>query len=348
MSEIISKISTNITEDLSKVIGSPSSIFILTDETTAKLCLPTLMECPQLKTAKHFCIPKGEENKNIETLCSVWQFLSDNGATRQSLLINLGGGVVTDLGGMAAATFKRGMPFINIPTTLLAAIDASTGGKNGIDFNHLKNEVGIFKLPEKVLIYTDFFKTLSPYQMYSGYAEMIKHALIADPILLEQTLRFDLDHIDYKRFNYLIEENLTVKRIITESDPMETGRRKALNFGHTIGHALEIYAMRHGKPISHGHAVMWGIIGELFLSRMILNFPKETLQSLLTFTKEEYATIEFTCKEYPELLDLMRHDKKNISTEINFTLLAQVGDIRVNQSPSAKEIKAALDFIREA
>ena len=319
--------------------------FVLVDENTAELCLSQV----DLSEFDPYIIKvkAGDESKTIDTAIKIWNELVDNGATRSSLLVNLGGGVVTDLGGFVAATFKRGMRFVNIPTTLLGVIDAATGGKTGINFRGLKNEIGTFALPEKVLINPQFFETLDFKNRLSGYAEMVKHALIADPILLEQTLAYDLDEFDSGRLSLLLKQNLDIKEAIVERDPNEKGQRKALNFGHTVGHAFESLSYEVSRPMLHGFAVMWGMVAELYLSFVKLKFDKNILLQILAFTKEYYGAFPYTCKQYDRLYELMTHDKKNSGGLINFTLLAGVGDVRINQNVTKEELFEALDFIRE-
>ena len=320
-------------------------VFVLVDENTAQHCLPFL-DLSDLNPCV-IRIPAGDEFKTIDTAIEVWNRLVDGGATRSSLLVNVGGGVVTDLGGFVAATFKRGMRFVNVPTTLLGVVDAATGGKTGVNFRGLKNEVGAFAMPEKVVINPKFFETLDFKNRLSGYAEMLKHALIADPILLEQTLAFDLDGFDVKRLSVLLKENIDVKEKIVEIDPREVGQRKALNFGHTVGHAFESLSYEKGVPMLHGFAVMWGMVAELYLSLVKLRFDKAVLMRVLCFAKEYYGAFPFTCKEYDRLYELMLHDKKNSGGVVNFTLLAGVGDVRINQTVTKEEVFEALDFLRE-
>ena len=319
--------------------------FVLVDENTAELCLSQV----DLSEFDPYIIKvkAGDESKTINTAIKIWNELVDNGATRSSLLVNLGGGVVTDLGGFVAATFKRGMRFVNIPTTLLGVIDAATGGKTGINFRGLKNEIGTFALPEKVLINPQFFETLDFKNRLSGYAEMVKHALIADPILLEQTLAYDLDEFDSGRLSLLLKQNLDIKEAIVERDPNEKGQRKALNFGHTVGHAFESLSYEVNRPMLHGFAVMWGMVVELYLSFIKLRFNKDVLMSIVTFAKEYYGTFPYSCKQYDKLYELMTHDKKNSGEQINFTLLAGIGDVRINQNVTKEEVFEAFDFIRE-
>ena len=340
-------VTNKIEEELATVIKSLAAdrVFVLVDENTAEHCLPIVM--PELQDAIVIKIKAGDETKSIDTAVDIWDILVDKGATRSSLLINLGGGVVTDLGGFVAATFKRGMHFVNVPTTLLGVVDAATGGKTGVNFKGLKNEIGAFATAEKVLIDTRFFKTLDFKNRLSGYAEMVKHALIADSILLEQTLNYDLDSFDMTRLATLLKQNLQIKENIVEVDLHESGLRKALNFGHTVGHAFESLSYEMGNPMLHGFAVMWGIIAELYLSLIKLKFDKKIVSQILAFAKEYYGAFPYTCKQYDRLYELMLHDKKNSNGQINFTLLASVGDVRINQKVTKEEVLEALDYLRE-
>ena len=327
-------------------------VFVLVDENTAECCLPILRHETrdtrhEMGNVKVIKIKAGDEFKTIDTAVGVWNELVDNRATRSSLLVNLGGGVVTDLGGFVASTFKRGMRFVNVPTTLLGVVDAATGGKTGVNFRGLKNEIGTFALPEKVLINPQFFETLDFKNRLSGYAEMVKHGLIADSILLEQTLTYDLDEFDGERLSLLLKQNLDIKERIVELDPQEKGQRKALNFGHTVGHAFESLSYEIGVPMLHGFAVMWGMVAELYLSFVKLRFDKDVLMRIVAFAKEYYGAFPYSCKEYDRLYELMTHDKKNSGGEMNFTLLAGVDDVRINQTVTKEEVFEALDFIRE-
>jgi 3-dehydroquinate synthase len=262
-------------------------------------------------------------------------------------MINLGGGMVTDLGGFAASTFKRGIKYINIPTTLLAMVDASVGGKTGINFNGLKNEVGVFSPAECVLIDTQFLKSLDIQNLLSGYAEMLKHGIISITEHWAELLNFDMEHIDYKALQTLVAKSVQIKENIVEQDPFEKGIRKALNVGHTAGHAFESLALESGHPVLHGYAVAWGIVCELYLSFGKANFPKDKLRQTIQFIKEHYGVLVFDCKQYDRLYDFMTHDKKNTSGIINFTLMGEIGDIRINQSATKEEIMDMLDFYRE-
>ena len=322
-------------------------LFVLTDEHTRRLCLPALKELPALKDAIEICIGAEDVHKTLETLASVWMSLSTQGATRHSLLINLGGGMVTDLGGFAAATFKRGIAYINIPTTLLAMVDASVGGKTGINFNGLKNEIGSFAPANSVLIETEFLRTLDAHNFFSGYAEMLKHGLISNTAHWAELLNFNTSDIDYTALKQLVGRSVQVKEDIVEQDPFEHGIRKALNLGHTVGHAFESMALAENRPVLHGYAVAWGIVCELYLSHLKVGFPKEKMRQTIQFIKDNYGVFTFDCKKYEQLYAFMTHDKKNTSGTINFTLLHDIGDIRINQTATDEEIREALDFIRE-
>ena len=342
-------ISGNLERDLVSAISEceHDRIFVLTDETTQQLCWPKIKNFKALKDCTPIIIKATDTHKNLDTLAEVWQALSNGGATRHSLMINLGGGMVTDLGGFAASTFKRGIDFINIPTTLLAMVDASVGGKTGINFGGLNNEIGVFSDSRFVIINTQFLDTLDHDNICSGYAEMLKHGLISDEHTWAELVTFDLDTPDLSQLQRMVAESIKVKERIVEADPHEHGIRKALNLGHTMGHAFESFAMRRGTPILHGYAVAYGLISELYMSARKTAFPTDRMHQTVRFIRENYGTLNITCDDYPTLIELMHHDKKNTSGIINFTLLGNVGDIRINQTANEEEIKEALDFFRE-
>ena len=342
-------ISGNLERDLVNAISEceHDRIFVLTDETTQQLCWPKIKNFKALKNSTPIIIKATDTHKNLDTLSQVWQALSNGGATRHSLMINLGGGMVTDLGGFAASTFKRGIDFINIPTTLLAMVDASVGGKTGINFGGLKNEIGVFSDSRFVIINTQFLDTLDHDNICSGYAEMLKHGLISDERTWAELMTFDLDTPDLSQLQRMVAESIKVKERIVEADPHEHGIRKALNLGHTMGHAFESFAMRRGTPILHGYAVAYGLISELYMSARKTAFPTDRMHQTVRFIRENYGTFNITCDDYPTLIELMHHDKKNTSGIINFTLLGNVGDIRINQTANEEEIKEAIDFFRE-
>lgn len=343
-------VSGNLERDLVNAIAEceHDKIFILTDQTTHDMCLPKLQNFLCLKGAQSIVIKAGDTNKTLDSLAEVWTALSQGGATRHSLMINLGGGMVTDLGGFAASTFKRGIDFINIPTTLLAMVDASVGGKTGINFGGLKNEIGVFSDSKFVIINTQFLDTLDHDNICSGYAEMLKHGLISDNKHWAELVGFNLAQPDLAQLQRMVAESIKVKERIVTEDPHEHGIRKALNLGHTVGHALESFAMKHGRPVLHGYAVAYGMVCELYLSARKTDFPTDKMHQTVRFILDHYGRLPYTCDDYPELLELMRHDKKNTSGIINFTLLGGIGDIRINQTATKEEIEETLDFLREA
>ena len=293
-------------------------------------------------------IPDGDTGKSLATVCRVWDALEDFGATRHSLVINLGGGMVTDLGGFAAATFKRGVRFINVPTTLLGAVDAAVGGKTGFNYNGLKNEIGAFAPASDVIISTRYFDSLPVEEMKSGFAEVIKHAMLSDHDEFLRLMEHDFNApIDHNNLLERLRHSVQVKCDIVARDPNEQGERKALNLGHTVGHAFESLAMKRGKPIPHGYAVAWGLVTEAVLSHIILKFPSEDVHLLGNFVRDNYRDFPFTCDDYDELLDLMRHDKKSRDGEITCTLLTHIGDYRIDQTVSPDNVTAALDILRD-
>ena len=340
----------NLNEDLSAAINRcpHDKLFVLTDKHTRSLCLPIIAGLDCMKDTIEICIGAEDINKTLETLASVWKALGDKGATRHSLMINLGGGMVTDLGGFAASTFKRGISYINIPTTLLAMVDASVGGKTGINFNGLKNEIGVFSPASSVLIDSEFLKSLDLHNLLSGYAEMLKHGIISTTTHWAELLNFDWNHIDYSMLQALVAQSVQIKENIVEQDPFEKGIRKALNLGHTVGHAFESLALETHHPVLHGYAVAWGMVCELYFSHLKVGFPKDKLRQTIQFIKDHYGVMNFDCKQYDRLYEFMTHDKKNNAGIINFTLMGEIGDIRINQSATKEEIFEMLDFYRES
>ena len=351
-----------ISKDLQKALSDAiaecphDKLFVLVDETTLQLCLPVIAGFDCMQEAQCIVIGATDTHKTLETLSHVWAELQRMGATRHSLLINLGGGMVTDLGGFAASTFKRGLAYINIPTTLLSMVDASVGGKTGINFGGLKNEIGVFNNANSVILDTTFLKTMDQENILSGYAEMLKHGLISEEKMWAELLAFNLDSLDnldrLDNLDYLeslgrmLADSVTVKQHIVTEDPTEHGIRKALNLGHTAGHAFESLALER-KPILHGYAVAYGLVVELYLCCVKTGFPQDKMRQTVAFIKEHYGRMPITCDDYPKMIELMHHDKKNVGTDINFTLLGGIGDIRINQTATEEEIKEALDFYRE-
>lgn len=321
-------------------------IFVIADETTAKVCWPLVKDFFCLNGAKLITIKATDTHKNLESLAHVWEELQKGKATRHSCVINIGGGMVTDLGGFAASTFKRGVNFINIPTTLLAMVDASVGGKTGINFGGLKNEIGVFNNADFVILNTNFLKTLDDRNIRSGYAEMLKHGLISDEKHWAELVNFDIANPDLRKLARMLGDSVKVKERVVKKDPKETGLRKALNFGHTFGHAFESFSFKT-QPILHGYAVAFGMIPELYLSVIKKGFPQDKFRQTVNYIRENYGQFGITCDDYPALIELMHHDKKNTGTEINVTLLSDIGGINVDQTLTEDEIKEALDFFRE-
>lgn len=339
----------NLVADLREAVArtaQPDRIVLLTDATTHALCAPLVREA--LPEATDIVIGATDAHKTLDTLASVWQQLQAAGCTRHSLLINLGGGMVTDLGGFAAASFKRGLRFINVPTTLLAMVDAAVGGKTGINFGGLKNEIGAFCEAETVLVAADFLRTLDAPNLCSGYAEMLKHALLDSVAMWERHLAFDLQQPDFGVLQSLVAESIAVKQRIVQQDPHERGLRKALNLGHTTAHAFESLMLHRDTPVLHGYAVAWGMVVELFMSAVKLGFPTERMRQTVRYIVQNYGRPNITCDDYEQLYALMLHDKKNVAGRINFTLLSDVGEIVLDQSADRALLDDALDFLRES
>lgn len=354
-------ISKDLQRELQEAVErvKPDRLFVLTDTTTRTACWPKVTDFPCMKgllsdgteagwsVAQMITIGATDEAKTLESLVAVWTALGEGGATRHSMLINLGGGMVTDLGGFAASTFKRGIAYINVPTTLLSMVDASVGGKTGINFRGLKNEIGVFNAASTVILDTRFLRTLDSENLRSGYAEMLKHGLISTEAHLADLLTFDLVQIDYERLKELVGKSVGIKEGVVEADPHEHGIRKALNLGHTVGHAFESLALEEHRTVLHGYAVAWGLVCELYLSATHCGFPTARLRQVVQFVKNTYGVFNITCKQYDRLYELMTHDKKNVAGTINFTLLGAIGDVRINQHVPKEDIFEALDFFRE-
>jgi len=320
-------------------------VFILVDENTANYCLPVLLEhCPRLKESHVIRIQAGEEFKTISTTSLIWQELSDYGALRNSMLLCLGGGVITDMGGFAAATFKRGIDFALIPTTLLGMVDAGIGGKTALNLNGLKNQVGLFAMPKGVFLFPEFLKTLPERQLASGFAEMVKHALISDRVHYNELIKCNL--LKDKGAESLILRSASIKVGVVESDPHETGRRKTLNLGHTIGHALESYSMHHdSEPLLHGEALAAGLVCEAFISMRVLGLPESDLQSISNFITWHFPHYRLKPSACNDIIAYMLKDKKIDSPgKINFSLLQSIGKSVVDQYPGEKLIRESMHF----
>ena len=345
-------ISRNITKEINAFFQQSevkySKIFILVDENSFKDCYPQLVEqVTVFKDAELIEIESGEENKNIDVCLQIWSTLSELGADRKALFVNLGGGVIGDMGGFIASTFKRGIDFINIPTTLLAQVDASVGGKVGIDLNHLKNEVGVFNNPKAVFVNSEFLKTLDKRQLLSGFAEIIKHALIADAAYWKKVLSVNLT--DLEALDKLIETSIKIKNKVVIQDPHEYGLRKTLNFGHTVGHAIETCSLEEADSESflHGEAIAVGMICEAYLSYKLCNLPKEQLKEITDFIMERYPSLMIDHMDQQHLIELMSHDKKNEKGLINFSLLSAIGTCEINKTAHPDQIIEAFTYYSE-
>lgn len=310
--------------------NSYSKIFVLVDENTKEHCLPFFKEMFDGPVDFILEIRSGEENKHIHTCLQLWEDLSNLDGDRKSLLINLGGGVLTDMGGFVASTFKRGIDFINIPTTLLSMVDASIGGKTGVDLGSLKNQIGVINQPQMVLIFPEFLKTLDPRQVKSGYAEMLKHGLIMDKAywgsLAEKSNFTDAS---------CIQKSIAIKNEVVLQDPTEKGLRKILNFGHTLGHAIESYCLENHdkKTLLHGEAIAAGMILEGYLSHELQGLSKLSLDEIKKTFLTHFDKVDFTDNDIDAILQLLKYDKKNSHGNVNFVLLHSIGkavtDIKV-------------------
>ncbi len=309
-----------------------SKIFILVDENTSQYCLPHLLN--NLATEIEIEIIElevGEIHKNIETCTEVWGALSELGGDRKSVLINLGGGVISDLGGFVACTFKRGIDFINIPTTLLSMVDASIGGKNGVDLGNLKNQIGIIREPKAVIVDTQFLNTLPQNEMRSGLAEMLKHGLIFDKKYWDKFK--DLKDLHTEDLNQLIHQSIQIKNTIVCEDLTENGIRKSLNFGHTLGHAIESYFLENNTKTTllHGEAIAVGMILESYISREKNLLTNEEYQEIKYIINDVFEKIEFTPFDIEKIIELLIFDKKNEFGKVQFALLDGIGKIKINQ-----------------
>ncbi|MCC7050834.1 MAG: 3-dehydroquinate synthase [Bacteroidia bacterium] len=337
-------IDTQLTSSVKKIINLSlySSGYIVCDENSFAYCLPVLLDAmPELNNAYVIQLPAGEKNKTLTTVQFIWKMLLQKGANRKSLVINLGGGTVTDIGAFAASTFMRGIDFIQIPTTLLSMVDASVGGKTGIDYQGLKNIIGTFAKPKTIIICDQFLKTLPERELNSGFAEMLKHALIADEKHLKELITITPNQVNLA----LIIKSIKIKYHIVSKDFNEQAERKLLNFGHTAGHAIESYLLKKSKnPLLHGEAVFVGMLIESFLSLQmgLLNevLFKQTEKHLLSYIPKK-AIKE---KEIKQIIQLMYHDKKSVGNNLNFSLLKGIGKGAFNQNPSKEQIREAFIY----
>lgn len=319
------------------------TVFILVDENTHKDCLPILQQELEVDVVFEVIeIESGEVNKNLGTCMSIWQALTDLGADRKSLLINIGGGVITDMGGFVASTYKRGIQFINIPTTLLSMVDASVGGKTGVDLGVLKNQIGLFADPEMVIIDSLYLKTLSEKEMTSGMAEIIKYGLTYDASLWDQFVdpskKVDLEG--------MIHRSIEIKNEVVLEDRLEANLRKILNYGHTIGHAVESHFLESDDKttLTHGEAIALGMITEAYVSHKLYDFPLEDLELIKSTIIRIFGKVPVLPEDYDVVVDLMKHDKKNLNGQVNFVLLEGIEKYKIDCKVSVDLIKESLDY----
>ncbi len=323
---------------------SEHKIFVLADKNSRRYCLPRLMSNIQVFQKVHILeIQDGEEFKNLNTCQRLWQELADNHADRNSILINLGGGVICDMGGFVASTFKRGISYLNIPTTLLSMVDAAIGGKVGIDLKGLKNEVGLFENPQVVFIIPEFLDTLPERQLQSGFAEVIKHSLIYEKQFWDDLSSKPFSQI--KDWREIIDWSVEIKNYFVLEDPFDKGFRKVLNFGHTIGHAFETFSLQNdSQPLLHGEAVAIGLICELYISNQQVKLPQNEMDEIIQYIAANYKPYPLRSGNFDLIIDNMKHDKKNTGNKFNFTLLTSIGNSLINQEVDIKLINESMRF----
>lgn len=323
-----------------------SKVFILVDENTHEYCLPLLLGNLETDLAFEILeIEAGEEMKNIQTANQLWEILTEMQADRKALIINLGGGVITDMGGFVASTYKRGIQFINIPTTLLSMCDASIGGKTGIDLMHYKNMVGTFSFPEQIYVYPRFLDTLPAKEVKSGFAEMLKHGLIADKKHWEDLIQ--LQHLDPVGIEPFIPQSMEIKQEVVNADFHEKNVRKTLNFGHTIGHAIESLCLQSENPILHGEAVALGMICESHLSYLEGLISKEDSDLIIENIQRYFCFVDLTDFKDEDIFSLLLNDKKNSDAKINFSLLSEIGSCVFDHQCSTENIQKSIDFYKK-
>lgn len=336
---------TDIQNSLAEVLQarSYSKVVVLTDVNTREHCLP-LIQGALPSDALHITVPAGEQHKTLETCSTIWTAMTEAVLDRQALVINLGGGVIGDMGGFCASVYKRGVPFLTIPTTLLSQVDASVGGKLGIDFMGFKNHLGVFQLPEIVLIAPAFLDTLPQRELRSGYAEVIKHGLIRDLAFFRSLPSSNWENQDWSR---VIRHSVSIKKAVVEVDPKEAGLRKILNFGHSIGHAVESFHLTSSNPLLHGEAIAMGMIAEGFLSFEKIGFSFEELNELSQKLLQVFGKVTLNSKDLDAILDLCAQDKKNEGKTQLFSLLPSLGDCSFNIPVTPEEIKHAIIYYQQ-
>lgn len=321
-------------------------VFVLVDNNTHKHCMPTLAAAMADVAYETIVVAAGEESKTLAAAEQVWSQLLTKGATREALLVNLGGGVVTDLGGFVASTYMRGIKCVNIPTSLLAMVDASSGGKTGVNFGGVKNLIGSFSLPLASVVYTPFLASLPADEWLSGYAEMLKHGLLDSMEHWCKVMALDVNDNECVIPDELLAENMSVKERIVAADPKEKAVRKLLNLGHTVGHAIEEAYAKEGREVKHGYCVMWGMVAELYLSVIKMGLSREVLRQMTHLMLECYGRPACNCKDREQLVEWMLKDKKNrVAGEINFSLLRELGDGVIDQVVTREELDEALEYL---
>lgn len=340
-----------LAESLDDAAGQidPDTVTVVTDSNVERLVLPLFASSQTLAASRLAVIAPGEDHKDLDSVVAIWNTLEAAKASRRSLAVNIGGGLVTDTGGFAAATYKRGIATLNVPTTLLGAVDAATGGKTGINFNGLKNEIGAFHIPRRVIISARPLKTLPHREILSGYAEMVKTALIADAPLYENLLHVQDVLDDENRLEDAMKRCVEIKEEVVAADPKEQGLRKILNFGHTAGHAFESLAIERHAGVAHGEAVAHGMLVALILSHIQLGFPSREVQRYASaFLKPFYPALRVDCNDIPQLIEIMGRDKKNTAAgRVNFTLLRAVGEPLTDCTPDHKALLEAIEIYRD-
>ena len=324
-----------------------SSLFILMDENIMDKCWPKLYkESELLREAEILLIEAGEQQKNIEIVVQLWQALSEYEADRSSLLINFGGGVISDMGGFIASTYKRGIDFINIPTSLLSMVDASVGGKTGINLDYAKNQIGVFNQPQALFMQFDFLETLDERQIKNGFAEMLKHGLIASTPHWKSLS--NLVEINQASLSPFIEDSIRIKNEMVELDPLEKGIRKSLNFGHTIGHLLETWSLQNDEnPLLHGEAIAIGLLIEAYLSFKTLGLSDLEFQEIKDFITKTYKKYPIPDSLINEFETIINQDKKKKGKKLNFTFVPRIGSFKIDQDCSMEEIKESLIYYKE-
>jgi len=332
-----------LVETIKDIRADSRLVFVLVDENSKKHCLPLIESLSDgLFDGGVIEIESGESNKTITSCDIIWKALTDGKADRTSVLVNLGGGVIGDMGGFAASTFKRGIPFIQVPTTILAQVDASVGGKLGVDFNGLKNLIGVFNNPLHVYVFPGFVSTLDPNHVRSGYAEVLKHGLIADRNYWDGLKHHSPD----KETNWLdvIAGSVKIKNEVVNQDPHEKGIRKSLNFGHTIGHAVETLAMLRGNTLLHGDAIAVGMVCESFLSVKYAGLSKGNMDDIMQTLTRLYGSYRIDNEDFKEIWSFMKNDKKNSQGRVNFSLISDIGQYSLDHFCSEEDVNESLKF----